>query len=177
MESYIEQEIKVLDVNITKVRQKLEALGAKLVFDDYRIFTTFDTPTRQYAKENKIIRLTEEGKLKLSISNILPSGKKETIKVFTSRKEETIAFLKRLGLVPIARVKSHRISYELGNVDFDIDKFPRIPAFMEIDLEYLEMPLTQLLKNLDLDNNKYVTLGTEEIFSLYKYDYYELFRV
>jgi adenylate cyclase class IV len=55
-------------------------------------------------------------------------------------------------------VKSHRISYELGNIDFDIDKFPNIPAFLEIDIENLEISVEELLKKLDLDSNEVVVM-------------------
>ena len=175
--SYVEKEIKILDINIPVVQKKLENLGAKLVFDDDRTFTTFDTPDRKYTKKGMIIRLTEEGKLKLSVSAPLPNNEKETVKVFTSRKKETVDFLNKLGLIPIAQVKSHRISYEWGKVDFDIDKFPHIPPFMEIDIEFLEIPLDQLLQKLNLQNNKSVKLGTEQIFQLYNLDYFDIFKI
>ena len=89
-------------------------------------------------------------------------------------------FFHELGLDPISKVKAKRISYELGKIDFDIDKFPVIPAFLEIDIEFLEeegYELEQLLKELGLENNKTVVMGTEDIHSLYGKDYFNEYKV
>lgn len=177
MPKYIEHEIKVLGVDVVQLQAQLEELGAKKVFDDFRIFTTFDTPDRKYTSNHTILRLTEEGKLKLSISSVDKDGTKETVKVFTSRKEETVDFLAKLGVHPIAQVQSHRISYEWGDTDFDIDQFPEIPAFLEIDTDYLPITLEALLQKLELDAHQIVTMGTEEIFSQYDKSYFELFKI
>ena len=184
MNTYKEQEIKVLDVNIKNLCEKLEQLGAKKVFDSDRIFTTLDTNEKTYLQKDILIRLTEEEKIKLSVStnnSKSSTGEKETIKLFVSRKKETIDFFKTLEIVPISRVKSHRISYELktkkGTVDFYIDTFPDIPPFLEIDLENIEQPLEELLKSLNLSQNKIVECGTEDIYKLYNMDYFEKFQI
>ena len=127
MNKYIEEEIKVLDVDDGRLQKILEKLGAKKVFDGKRIFTTYDTRNKKYTSKGIIIRLTEEDKVKLSITTPLKKNKRETVKLFISRKKETVDFLERIGLFPVAEVASYRISYELGKVDIDIDKFPKIP--------------------------------------------------
>lgn len=181
---YQEQEIKVLNVCVSDLCNKLENLGAKKVFEGNRIFTTFDTLKKSYLEKDILIRLTEEGKLKLSVStNHSQSSlhKKKTIKLFVSRKEEMIDFFKALGIFPITEVKSHRISYELetrkGIVDFDIDMFPFIPPFLEIDLENIFEEVSILLEKLDLSSNQVVDVGTEEIYKLYGMNYFEKFKI
>ncbi len=177
MDKYVEHELKILDVNTSELQKKLEELWAKKVFDGTRIITTFDTPERKFTHEKKIIRITEEGKTKLSINFPSSQIQKNSIKVFTSRKEETKDFLRQLWIIPIAEVETRRISYEWGEVDLDIDIFPEIPAFLEIDIENLMRPLDELLEELDLKNNKQVICWTEEIFSEYGKNYYTLFRI
>lgn len=174
--NYEEHEVKILDVNVEAIKQKLESLGAKKVFDAQRVLTTFDTEEGKFRSQNKIVRLTEEGKLKLSV-NYYESEAKASVKVFTSRAKETIDLLKQLEVFPIAKVTQHRVSYELGKVDFDIDTFPNIPSFLEIDVEHLEYPLEELLGKLGLTENKVVNLGTEAIFKEYGLDYFELFGI
>ncbi len=64
-----------------------------------------------------------------------------------------------MGLDPISKVSVTRISYELGKIDFDIDSFPAIPSFLEIDIEYIEeegFTVQSLLKKLGLENNRLV---------------------
>lgn len=174
---YKEKEIKVLDVNVEELKKALEYMGAKKVFDNERTFITFDDENNSFQSKNKIIRLTDEGKLKLSISYLDSSGQKETIKLFTSREKETTDFLNQLGVVPIAKVESNRISYELDGIDFDIDIFPHIPPFLEIDLENLDYPVTDLLKKLNLESNRVVEMGTEDIFRELGFDYFDIFKI
>lgn len=182
--NYQEQEIKVLDIDVSSLCQKLENMGAKKVFDGDRVFTTFDTQEKLYLEKDILIRLTEEEKLKLSVStnNSKSSlGEKKTVKLFVSRKEETIDFFKALGILPITEIKSHRISYELqttkGIVDFDIDVFPLLPPFLEIDLENLDESLAVLLEKLGISSNQIVEVGTEEIYKMYGIDYFEKFKI
>lgn len=177
MANYIEKEVKILDINKEELTKRLEKLGALKIFDWQRTFTTFDTIDHKYTNNKQIIRLTEESKLKLSINNMNKEWKIETVKLFVSRKEETIDFLKRLEINPITEVKSYRISYELDGIDIDIDIFPEIPAFVEIDIETLQWKLPDLLKKLWLEKNEVVEINTEEIFTKYGKKYQEIFTI
>jgi len=182
MSEYKEHEIKVLDVDIEKLEEKLNEIGAKKVYDDVRTIITLDTPERMFLNEkDKLIRVTDEENIKVSMHvNQSNPEIKEAIKFKTSRLKETMDFFQQLGLNPISNVKANRISYELGKIDFDIDKFPAIPAFLEIDIEFLEdegYKLDDLLKKLGLENNKVVVMGTEDIHKLYGIDYFEKYKV
>lgn len=84
-----------------------------------------------------------------------------------------------MGLDPISKVSVPRISYELGKIDFDIDSFPAIPSFLEIDIEHIEdegYSVESLLKELGLENNKVVVMGTEDIHKLYNIDYFDVYK-
>ncbi len=182
--NYFENEVKVLEVDPKEISTKLEQLGAKKVFDGDRVFTTFDGVTESFLAKDILIRLTEEEKLKLSVSTNTSkssTGEKQTIKVFVSRKKEMVDFFKAIGIEAVAEVKSHRTSYELatsrGIVDFDIDTFPLIGSFLEIDLENMEKSLEEYLKALGLEGKKVVNCGTEQIYAMYGYDYYKEFNV
>ncbi len=96
MENYREHEIKILGVDVSDIQQKLETLGAKKISDGIRVITTFDTPERKFTHEKKIIRITEEDKIKLSVNFPSSQVQKNSIKVFTSRKKETQDFLGQL---------------------------------------------------------------------------------
>ncbi len=182
MNEYKEHEIKVLDVDIEQLVEKLDEIGAKKVYDDERTIITLDTPERMFLnKRDKLIRITDEGNIKVTMHvNQSKPEIKEGIKFKTSRLKETMDFFHELGLDSISKVKAKRISYELGKIDFDIDKFPVIPAFLEIDMEFLEeegYKLDELLKKLGLENNKIVVMGTEDIHNLYGKDYFEEYKV
>ena len=179
---YKEHEIKVLDVDIEQLVKKLDKLGAKKVYDDERTIIALDTKDKMFLnKQDKLIRVTDEGSIKVTMHvNQSKPEIKEGIKFKTSRLKETIDFFHQLGLDPISKVKAKRISYELGKIDFDIDKFPAIPAFLEIDIEFLKeegYELKQLLKELGLENNKIVVMGTEDIHNLYGKGYFNEYKV
>ncbi len=182
MSEYKEHEIKVLEVDIEMLKKRLELLGAEKVYDDVRTIIALDTSERKYLKEyDKLIRVTDEGSIKVTMHvNQSKPEIKEAIKFKTSRLKETMDFFHEMGLDPISTVKASRISYELGKIDFDIDCFPEIPPFLEIDIEYLEeegYTVEELLKKLGLENHRVVVMGTEDIHRLYGIDYFEVYQV
>jgi len=174
---YFDDEVKVLDVSLKHLEKAFKTIKADRVFDGKRVFTTFDYPDLRLTENGKNIRLTEEDKLKLSFTTKLSPKSKETIKLFVSRKKEAIDFLDRLGLKPLAECRSHRISWEWKEVDFDLDQFPQIPPFLEIDPGDSEIALKKILKMLELENKEVVTLSTKEVYTKYGKNYLELFKI
>ena len=178
LDEYKENEIKVLDVDIDELTKKLDVMGAKKVYDDTRTILVVDTTDRYFlTKKDKLIRITDEGNIKVTmhINQSNPELKSE-IKFKTSRLKETLDFFHEMGLDPISEVKARRISYELGKIDFDIDCFPAISPFLEIDIKHIDeegYTVDMLLKSLGLENNKVVVMGTEDIHKLYNIDYFD----
>lgn len=182
LKEYKEHEIKVLNVDIDKLTKKLEEIGAKKVYDDFRTIITLDTEDRYFLNhKDKLIRVTDEGSIKVTMHvHQSQPDIKAGIKFKTSRLKETMDFFHEVGLDPISKVSVPRISYELGRIDFDIDNFPAISPFLEIDVEYIKeenYTVESLLKELGLENNKVVVMGTEDIHKLYDIDYFEVYKV
>ena len=92
MEEYKEHEIKVLDIDVKALTANLEKIGAKKVYDDTRKIITLDTEDRLYLnKKDKLIRVTDEGSIKVTMHvNQSKPEIKEGIKFKTSRLKETI---------------------------------------------------------------------------------------
>lgn len=149
------------------------------MYEGERVITTFDTPNFWYRKEDKLIRMTEEGSVKVSIhtNNSKKGSEKRVIKYKVSRAKEQQDFFLEIGLIPVTKVKALRVSYEWNGMDFDIDQFPEIPAFLEIDLENALFSLEKLLEKLNLIGKDVVDLGTESIFERYGMNYYDKFRI
>ncbi len=169
----IEKETKILDININSVESALVKLGANKVFDDMRIITYFKNDRDE---KGPFLKLTKEGeKLKLSAQDDLTH---EEIKLFVSRKEECVGLLGYLGYKAISEVAARRISYELGAADFDIDVFPGIPPFLEVDMgTNSDLKIEEIMTKLDLNANKRGQMSTPEIFKLYGKDYFEIYKV
>jgi adenylate cyclase, class 2 len=172
-----EVEYKVLDVNPAVIAGAMKAIGAKQVYDDVRTITYFDHPDSSFRKAGEGIKLTEEGKLKLEHTRKGENGQSDTVKLFVSRKEEAVEFLKRLDLIPVTQVQARRISYELNVIDLDVDCFPGIPPFMEVDMADADIELKELLGKLGLVENEVIVATTPEIFAHYSKDYFGEFAV
>ena len=173
----IETEQKVLDVDVDKLLNALDAIGAHKVYDDVRVITHFDTSSHSLRAKGESIKLTEESKLKLEHMRKSVNGQADAVKVFVSRKEETVEFLKRTGLVPVTEVRARRISYELDGADIDIDCFPGIPPFMEVDAGGASAKMTELLDQLHVSDHEVIVATTPEIFARYNKDYFKEFGV
>jgi adenylate cyclase, class 2 len=169
-----DKEIKVLEVKVEELITILRSLGAKEVFNGERVVTHFDDRSGSLRDQN--FKLTEEDKLKLSISSAEENTQK-TIKLFVSRKEECLALLKALGIEPVTESRSRRISFEWSGIDFDLDQFPNIPPFLEIDLGDSGYLLEDILQRLNLTANERVEINTPTIYKRYGLDYFELFGV
>lgn len=174
---YLEIEWKVLGVNVPDLCTILERMGALKVFDEERIVTSFDDSKHNLIKSSKHLKVTEEEKVKISFSQPIGKNSKEEVKFKTERKKEVFDFLKRLGYLPIARSKSKRISYEWNGIDFDIDTFPQIDPFLEIDLGDSNKTLDNILKKLELLHLDTVQMSTPEIYEFYGKDYFKIFAI
>lgn len=174
--NYIENEIKILDVNVQELTELLEKLGAQKVFDDNRIVTSFDDKQQNLQGQDVDIRITEEGSIKLSLDQKV-NGKTSSIKLKVSRVQEMTDFLSVLGVTPVSKATSHRISYEFEGIDFDIDQFEHIPPFLEIDMGESVKDLHQVIKQLGLGGKEQVSLSTQEVFKKYGKDYLTLYKL
>lgn len=168
---YIENEIKVLEINVNEVIRNLEKMGAKKVFDGNRTIIHFDNKEKMLQKSGIDIRITEEDSIKLSVDKII-DGRNSSIKLKISRSKEMIDFLETLNIIPVAKTIAHRTSYELNDIDFDIDEFKDIPPFLEIDSPNLNNIINDIIKKLDLSENKIIQLSTKAIYSQYGKNYF-----
>jgi adenylate cyclase class 2 len=164
------EEVKILNIDVEKIIKKLEELGAKKVFDNVRVVTYFKNKNDA---GKPFLKLTEEDKLKLTSQNL---NTHKDIKLFVSRKEECISLLETLGYFAISEVSTHRTSYELFGIDCDIDIFPEIPPFLEIDLGETEITLDDFIVKLNLEDNKKVVMSTPQVVELYGKDYFDLYK-
>ena len=73
---YFEKEVKILDVDINDLVQRLESINAEKVFDDERTITYLDNEEGKIKNSGQVLKVTEEGSVKVSISTPLISMKK-----------------------------------------------------------------------------------------------------
>ncbi len=138
-----EFEIKFLEVDVPKLEKKLLCIGAKKVGEYNYSRMIFHYPDSNMHKRGGWIRLRTDGKEstltykesikeKLDDGNMKNVGMKE-IEVIVDDYEKTYELIKAIGLVKQVEEKNKRIRYIKGDVVFDIDFWPFIPPYLEIE--------------------------------------------
>jgi len=136
-EALKEIEVKILEIDVGKTEKKLEEMGAEKIFDGELINVYFDFPDGRLEKEGKILRLRKIGeKFILTYKKFI---NRDEAKVMEENEFEIQDFelmkeiFKEIGLFPIYELKKNRTTYELNRTHFEIDKYPNIPAFLEVE--------------------------------------------
>ncbi len=175
---YVEMETKILDIDVESVSARLTKMGAAKVYDGERLITYLDTKDRRLQSKGQILKVTDEGSVKVSISTPIEghATNTEQIKYKASRRKEAVDLLDRLGFRAFAEVRQRRISFELDGIDVDIDLFPQIPPFAEVDMADNPLSLDTFLEQLGIATNKRVIMSTPEVYKKYDKDLFELFK-
>ena len=175
--SHIEYEVRVLEINKERILEKLKQLNAKLIEDVFQIRYIYDfNPTIP----GKWIRLRTNGsKTTLAIKNIESlkiDGTKE-IEIEVSDFYATNEILKELGYVPKGIQENKRIRYDLNGVEIDIDTWPKIPTYMEIEGK-TEIDVYKTLELLGIPKEKSTSLDVQGIYKdVYGIDEIDSFAV
>lgn len=134
-----EIEAKFLSIDHDELRAKLKALGATCR-QPMRLMRrrNFDFPDQRLEKRHGWVRVRDEGdKVTLSYKQLDDRsllGTKE-ISTVVSGFDEASSFLQAIGLEAKANEESKRESWKLDGVEIDLDEWPWIKPFAEIEAE------------------------------------------
>ena len=158
-----EIEERVLEIDKDKVIAKLEELGAKKIGDWHQKRYVYDFIPK---RENEWIRLRTNGKeTTLTYKNIESkdiSGTKE-LEIVVSDFEETNQLLKIMGYTPRSFQENLRTRYYLDHIEIDIDTWPLIPTYLEIEGNS-EEGVKRIEKLLELNESKVTTMNCQDIY-------------
>ncbi|SFT42824.1 adenylate cyclase, class 2 [Actinopolyspora lacussalsi subsp. righensis] len=134
----IEHEAKILDIDPdTMEKQILQAGGTKRGQALQRRYVYDITPGDQ----SRWIRLRDTGSATTltikEITNDAIDGTRET-EVAVSDFEATNALLGKLGYQPKAYQENRRVSFHLDGAEVEIDSWPHIPTYVEIEADSKE---------------------------------------
>lgn len=159
----IEYEARVLEINKESLEEKLKSLGAEKVAD-------FDYKRRVYdfnpKSDGKWIRLRTDGtKTTLTIKEVKTyevDGTEET-EIEVSDFETTNTILNKLGYTAKSYQENKRTRWSLDGVEIDIDTWPYIPTYVEIEGKSAE-EVQKILKKLELEKGKVTTLDVQSVY-------------
>ncbi len=128
---------------------------------------------------NKWVRLRKTNdKTTLTVKHILSPEKNEKIQKLLETEievpsiEETNKLLEQLGFSFRNYQEKRRITYDLNGVEIDIDTWPLIPTYIEIE-DDSEEKIKDTIKKLGLENKKIVSCGVEDVYKKYSIDLYK----
>lgn len=144
-----EFEIKFLDIEVPALEKKLLEIGAEKVGTYNYIRALFDYPNLSMNERHSWVRLRTDGKettltykedigIKMISSGDSSDSRMKEIEISVDNYEKARELLLSMGLVVKREEKNKRIRYVKGNVVFDIDFWPQIPPYVEIESDSLE---------------------------------------
>ena len=130
---HTEYEVRILNIDKNEIIEKLDKLNASFEWDALQQRYVYDFIPKI---EGKWIRLRTNGlKSTLTIKNLVSSeidGTQE-LEIEVDSFERTNLILKELGYVAKGYQENRRIEYLLNGVEIDIDSWPLIPTYLEIE--------------------------------------------
>lgn len=154
--------------------------------DNTELFNTFSNEhVRQIVKSyginpNKWVRLRKsKGKTTLTVKHILKQDENGSNiqKVMETEMEvpsieDANNMLEQLGFSYRNYQEKNRAKYILDGVEIDIDKWPMIPTYVEIENDS-EQVIEDILKKLQLENHEIVSCNTTDVYKKYGIDIYQ----
>lgn len=175
-----EIETKVLDIDKEAIKTKLISLGAekiqetRLVVDWFRIKGVKEGEDEWFLR----IRSYSDGKNEVTWkakSEILGTARKHKEINFDIAEPEKLADLfEEIGLEKYAHQEKDRTSFVYKDWQFDIDQYPKCPAFVEIEGNS-EEHVKEAMKLLGLEDNRTWAKGERILIQeTYNLDWYNM---
>ena len=164
-----EYEVRILEIDKASFINKLEKLGAEKVGDFFQKRYVYDFNP---VVKGKWIRLRTNGdESTLTIKNIvspLIDGTKE-IEIAVSDFDKCNYILNELGYKARSYQENKRVRYIFDGVEIDIDTWPMLPTYVEIEGKSEEEVMT-VVKKLGYNEDKITTLDVDSIYKKYGYN-------
>ena len=168
-----EFEVVYTDINIEDFEKKLENIGAQKVDDIFYKIDVFDYPDYSLNSKGAWIRLRDDGKkVKLAYKERLGRGEGKNSNEDLGMKEVEFAvndfekakeFMLSIGFIEKHYQEKKRIRWKKGDVTFDIDIYPKLNPYVEIESDSFEK-VDEAILELGLDINKKRIINNWEIY-------------
>jgi adenylate cyclase class 2 len=171
-----EIEVKVLNVDLNEIEEKLIHLGAKLIAEELQVNTVIDSEDSYIQKGlNSYLRIRETTDLlnnkkttKLTFKKNLGAMKtRKNIEISTKidNKEAMIKILENLGYHVVREGFKKRKSYAFEGIKFDLDSWDENTypyPYMEIEVKD-QSDLDKAIRLLDIDEKNISTKSITEL--------------
>ena len=148
-----ETEVRFLEINKDSLVKNLKALGAADKGESMLEEVIIYDKDLKWLDERRFIRLRKSGDsttLTFKHHTAMDKGEAVEIELEISDLEAAVSLFEAVGFVAYRRQQKKRHTLELDGVTFDIDTWPRIPTYIELEGESLEA-LKKAAKTIGLD--------------------------
>ena len=170
---HTEYEVRILEIDVDSINKKLNELGATFEWDRIQKRYVYDFIPKV---DSKWIRLRTNGiKTTLTIKDLVTSkidGTRE-LEIEVDDFVNTNKILEELGYTPRNYQENRRIQYKLDGVEIDIDSWPMIPTYLEIEGSS-EDEVYKIVEKLGYKLENTTTRDVEGIYNDYGYDVMEI---
>lgn len=169
-----EIEVKFLNVDKEKLREKLLAIGAHKVGDFFYRRRVFDYPDLRLDADHSWLRLRDEGeKITLSFKKRLGVGEHasgndagmDETEIVVSDFDTTADMLFKLGFIEKHYAENKRTRYVKDGVEFDIDTYPELEPYLEIEASTWEK-IDEAIAWLELNSEDKKIFSANQIYAL-----------
>lgn len=170
-----EIEVKFLNIDPILMEDKLTAIGAKKIFEKLYKRRTFDYPDLRLHKKGAWIRLRDEGE-KVTLTYKERIGVKtfdgktnddsmEEVEIIVNDFVKTAELLNRMGFVEKFYEENKRIRYQYEDIEFDIDLWPQLNPYLEIEASSWEK-IDEGIRLLGLNPEDKKIFSTNQVYKL-----------
>ena len=171
-----EYEVRILDIDVDQVRKKIEDLSATFEWDLVQKRYVYDFIPKV---DSKWIRLRTNGiKSTLTVKNLVSSeidGTQE-LEIEVDDFEKTNMILNELGYQAKGYQENRRIQYTFKGVEIDIDYWPMIPTYLEIEASS-EDEVFEIVKMLGFQKSDCTSRDVKGIYLDYGYSLDEIYEL
>lgn len=169
-----EFEVKILDIDVADVKKRLQNVGAVKVAE--RSMRRFVYDLERIGDSCKSwIRLRDNGENTTltykQIDSFTVDGTKE-IEFVVGSFEQTDCFLRKLGFAPTAYQENKRVEFVLNGVEVDIDYWPKIQPYLEIEADSTER-VEEIVKLLGFAMSDAVSIDVMGVFKKYGFNIHD----
>lgn len=175
-----EIETKVLDIDPEDIKQKLMSLGAEKIKETRLTVDWYKEKGSEVGEEPWFLRIRGDSAGKYEVtwkarSEILGTARRHKEINFNIPEPEKLADLfEELGLEKYAHQEKDRISFSYKDWQFDLDQYPNMPAYLEIE-GTSEENVKEAMNLLGLQNNKTWANGERILIQeTYGLDWYDM---
>ncbi len=167
-----EIETRFLEIDKDDLVKKLISLGAVDKGEEKLEEVIFHAADGSWLGKRKFVRLRKmKDKIKLTYKENVKQtvDSAQEIEFLVPDFEKCQEFLEKIGLEPMRQLEKYRHTFELGEVVIDIDQWPKIPVYMEIEGPSVES-LKKACVQLGLDWEKRFDGDARGVFRHYGYN-------